>query len=376
MIIQNAYVYTEGNGFRKKDIYIRRDRFCKEREIDDASVINAEGCYAIPGLIDMHLHGCVGWDFCAGTWEALDGIAAYEASIGVTATVNATMTLDEKQLQGILKTADQYMEKQTMLTGRARLLGVYLEGPFVSASRSGAQDPAYVRKPDQALFNALQKDQMIKVVAIAPETEGAIEFCERNRDKVILSLAHTDADYETAMRAFEAGASQVTHLYNAMTPFGHRQPGVVGAAMDAGAWTELICDGIHVHPAAVRAAFRLMGEDRIIFISDSMMAAGLSDGDYSLGSQAVTVRGKEARLKDGTLAGSAMNLMECVQTAVQKMGIPLETAVRCAAVNPARRLGIYQERGSIQPGKVADVVLLNREDLSLQKVIMRGISLS
>ena len=249
-----------------------------------------------------------------------------------------------------------------------------MEGPFVSKEKMGAQNPNFIKKADSELFDTMQEKSggIVKLVAIAPETEGAIDFIKAKKDETVLSVAHTMADYDTAMEAFEAGATHVTHLYNAMPPYTHRAPGVVGAAADAGAETELICDGVHIHPSAVRATLKLMGEDKVIFISDSMMATGLEDGDYSLGGQPVKVVGNLATLQNGTIAGSATNLMDCLRTAVKKMNVPLETAVKCAAVNSAKSVGIYDEYGSITPGKKANLVLLNKEDLSLNKVILLG----
>jgi len=185
-----------------------------------------------------------------------------------------------------------------------------------------------------------------------------------------MSIAHTEADYDTAIGAFEKGASHVTHLYNAMNPYTHRAPGVVGAAADTRkVEVELICDGVHIHPAAVRTTFKIFGDDRIILISDSMMATGLEDGEYSLGGQAVKVVGNLATLQDGTIAGSATNLMDCMRTAVLKMGIPMESAVKCASANPAKSVGIYDQYGSITPGKMASLVLLKKEDLAIKQVI-------
>ena len=190
---------------------------------------------------------------------------------------------------------------------------------------------------------------------------------------MIISLAHTDADYDTSVRAFEKGANHVTHLYNAMNPYTHRAPGPIGAAADTGGVdVELICDGVHIHPAAVRTTFKIFGDERIIFISDSMRAAGLEDGSYTLGGQEVEVVGNLATLKDGTIAGSVTNLMDCLRTAVLKMGIPLEKAVKCAAVNPAKCIGIYDRCGSITAGKYADLVLLKKENFEIVNVIMEG----
>lgn len=375
MIIKNASVYTEDGRFLSRDIFIEDDRFvdCEEK-VTDKTEIDAAGCIAIPGLTDIHFHGCMGYDFCDGTREAIHAMAAYEASVGVTCIVPATMTLSEEVLLNICKTAKQYRE-EGMREKEARLCGINMEGPFVAASKKGAQNGDYIRKPDIAMFDKLNEasGNMVKLLAIAPEVDGAMEFIEEKSKEVVISLAHTAADYDTAVRAFEKGASHVTHLYNAMNPYTHRAPGVIGAAADTQkAEVELICDGVHIHPAAVRTTFKIFGDDRIILISDSMMATGLEDGDYSLGGQAVKVVGNLATLKDGTIAGSATNLMDCMRTAVLKMGIPLEAAVKCAAVNPAKSVGIYDKYGSITPGKKANVVLLMKEDLALKQVVLEG----
>lgn len=378
MIIKNANVFTEEGKFVKQDIYIKDGRFVEsEMQAGADEVIDAQGCIAVPGLTDIHFHGCVGYDFCDGTKEAITKIAEYEASIGVTSIVPATMTLGEEILTGICKTAAEYRK-----TGKndkaADLCGINMEGPFLAESKKGAQNSAYLHTPDEGMYDRLNEaaDHMVKLVAIAPEIEGAMEFIQSKKGEVVLSTAHTAADYETALEAFEKGATHVTHLYNAMNPYTHRAPGLIGAATDAGAEVELICDGVHVHPAVVRNTFKMFGEDKVILISDSMMATGLDDGDYSLGGQAVKVVGNLATLADGTIAGSATNLMDCVRTAVLKMRIPLETAIKCAAVNPAKSVGIYDEYGSITPGKVANVVLLKTDDLALDSVILRGNKLS
>lgn len=378
MIIKNADVFTEEGKFVKQDIYIKDGRFVEsEMQAGADEVIDAQGCIAVPGLTDIHFHGCVGYDFCDGTKEAITKIAEYEASIGVTSIVPATMTLGEEILTGICKTAAEY-RKTSKNDKAADLCGINMEGPFLAESKKGAQNSAYLHTPDEGMYDRLNEaaDHMVKLVAIAPEIEGAMEFIQSKKGEVVLSTAHTAADYETALEAFEKGATHVTHLYNAMNPYTHRAPGLIGAATDAGAEVELICDGVHVHPAVVRNTFKMFGEDKVILISDSMMATGLDDGDYSLGGQAVKVVGNLATLADGTIAGSATNLMDCVRTAVLKMRIPLETAIKCAAVNPAKSVGIYDEYGSITPGKVANVVLLKKDDLALDSVILRGNKLS
>lgn len=375
MIIRNASVYTEDGIFIEKDIYIANGRFVNgEDKVTDTQVISAAGCYAIPGLTDIHFHGCMGFDFCDGTREAVDEIAAYELSAGVTNIVPATMTLSEEMLLTICQTAKAYAE-EGFHEGRARFQGINMEGPFLSMEKKGAQNGAYIHAPDVAMFERLKEasGDRIRLLDVAPETPGAMEMIEKCRDHVVISLAHTCADYDTAMEAFDAGASHMTHLYNAMPPYTHRAPGPIGAAADRQkVEVELITDGVHIHPASVRTTFRMFGDDRIILISDSMRATGLEDGDYTLGGQDVKVTGNKAVLADGTIAGSVTNLLDCMRTAVLHMGIPLESAVKCAAVNPAKSVGIYDEYGSISPGKKADVVLLRKEDLTVKHVIMEG----
>lgn len=375
MIIKNASIYTEDGFFQEKDIYIAGDCFTDSAEkADDSQMIDASGCYAIPGLTDIHFHGCMGHDFCDGTREAIDAIAAYEVSVGVTNIVPATMTLSENELFAICRTARSYKE-EGVKEGRARFQGINMEGPFISLGKKGAQNGAYVRKPDMDLFDRLNatSGKLIKLLDIAPEQDGAMEFIEKRNKEVVISLAHTCADYDTSVTAFEKGASHVTHLYNAMNPYSHRAPGLIGAAADKeNVEVELICDGVHIHPAAVRTTFRIFGEDRIILISDSMRATGLQDGNYTLGGQDVKVTGNLATLKDGTIAGSVTNLFECMRTAVLKMGIPLGSAIKCAAVNPAKSVGIYDKYGSISAGKKADVLLVKKDGLVLSQVIMDG----
>ena len=377
MVIKNADVYTEEGIFVPKDIYIKGDCFAESGEnADDRWEVDASGCYAIPALTDIHFHGCSGFDFSDGTTAAIDAMAAYQASVGVANMVPATMTLPEDMLLKICEAARTYAEEDKgNRKDRARLRGIHMEGPFIAPGKKGAQSGAHIRKPDTALFDRLNEASggLIRILTIAPEQEGAMELIERRHSGVIISLGHTSADYDLSMEAFEKGASHVTHLYNAMNPLLHRAPGLIGAAADRGdVSVEIICDGIHVHPATVRTAFKIFGDNRIIFISDSMRATGLEDGEYLLGGQMVKVTGNHALLPDRTLAGSVTSLLNCMRKAVLEMGISLESAVKCAAVNPARRIGIYGECGSISPGKKADVVLLKKEGLELRQVILGG----
>ena len=392
MIIKNVKVYTEEKTFSDGIIYIKDGVFDKiiisetspvnvdslrnlEGDLDE--VIDGQGGYAIPGLIDLHFHGCKGYDFCDGTKEAIAEIAKYEASIGVTAIAPATMTLSVEELERILAVAASYKkEAEVSGTQGADLIGINMEGPFISPAKKGAQDERNIIPCDSDICQRFldASEGLVKFVGIAPEcSEESVHFIQQMKDKVHISLAHTNADYDTAMDAFQAGANHAVHLYNAMPSFTHRAPGVIGAVADnKHVNAELICDGVHIHPSVVRATFQILGADRMILISDSMRATGMPDGRYTLGGLEVDVVGNRATLvSDGALAGSATNLLDCMRTVVKKMGIPLETAVACATMNPAKALGEYENYGSITPGKKGNVVLLDSE-LNLKMVVKEG----
>ena len=379
MIIRNVKVYTESKTFEDGAIMIRNGVFDQvltgpdSAGADDSEILDGEGCYAIPGLIDLHFHGCMGDDFCDGSKEAIARIAKYEASIGVTAIAPATMTLPADELEEILKVAAEYKKEASE---GADLIGINMEGPFISPAKKGAQDERNIVPCDTDMCQRFldASEGLVKFVGIAPEqSEKSLDFIQQMKGKVNISLAHTNADYDTAKAAFDAGANHAVHLYNAMPAFTHRAPGVVGAVSDSEhVMAEIICDGVHIHPSVVRATFKMMGADRMILISDSMRATGMPDGRYTLGGLDVNVVGNRATLvSDGALAGSATNLMDCMRTAVKKMGIPLETAVACATMNPAKSLGEYDQYGSITAGKKADVVLLDKE-LNLKMVVKGG----
>ena len=327
MIIKNASVFQEDGTFKTQDIYIEGDKIAENGSGD---VLDADGLIAIPGLTDIHFHGCMRNDFCDGTTEAIQALADYELSVGVTTICPATMTFSEEILSGIMKAAASFENK----TG-AELVGINMEGPFISPAKKGAQNGIYIHNPDVGMFRRLQEISggLIKLCDIAPEQDGSMEFIDELKDEVGISIAHTTADYDIAKEAYDRG--------------------------------------VHLHPATVRTTFKMFGDDRICLISDSMMATGLSDGDYSLGGQPVKVVGNLATLADGTIAGSATNLMDCMRTAVKKMGIPLGSAVKCAAVNTAKAIGIYDTYGSITPGKKANIVLLD-QDLNMKHLIFKG----
>lgn len=337
----------------------------------DSRVLDATDCYVIPGLVDLHFHGCRGEDFSDATPDGLQVMADYELSRGVTYICPAGMTLGEDQLMRICRNAAEHRKHAAH---GAELVGIHLEGPFLSEAKKGAQNGAYLHAPDAAMLHRLQEAAggLVKLVTLAPELPGSLEFIHA-AEGITVSIGHTTADYETACMALDAGARHVTHLYNAMPPFTHRAPGVIGAAFDhPDTRVELICDGVHIHPSVVRATFRLFGAERVILISDSLRAAGMPDGQYTLGGQDIIVKGNRGTLMDGvTLAGSVTDLMGCLRQAVQ-FGIPVADAVRAASYNPAQVLGILDRAGSLEVGKEASLVLLNREDLSVRAILFRG----
>jgi N-acetylglucosamine-6-phosphate deacetylase len=255
----------------------------------------------------------------------------------------------------------------------AAVTGIYLEGPFLSPEKPGAADRTFFRRPDIGLFEKLNEytGGTVKFVAVSPELEGAGEFIRGLSGSFVCTIAHSSADYETGLQAIQDGASQLTHLFNVMPPFLHRAPGLIGAAFDSeNVKAELIADGEHVHPSAVRAAFRLFGDNRILLISDSLFS-GLPDGAYSIGNIEVRIEGGRARTSGGALAGATKTLGQCVVNAVKNIGIPLFSAAKCASVNPAKQMGVFHERGSIEPGKIADMVLMDR-DFNIRQVMVRG----
>lgn len=380
MIIDHVKVFTEDKKFTDGGIVIKNGTIEQvytegKRPQTEDEVLDGKGMYAIPGLIDLHFHGCKGDDFCDGSRDAIARIAEYEASVGVTAIAPATMTLPGEELEQILRVAAEY-KKGPHSKKEADFVGINMEGPFISPAKKGAQDERNIIPCDVKVCERFLEvsEGLVKFMGIAPEeSENAVSFIEAVKDKVNVSLAHTNADYDTAMAAFNAGADHAVHLYNAMPAFTHRAPGVIGAVYDSKhVMAEIICDGVHIHPAAVRATFEMMGEDRMILISDSMRAAGMPDGSYTLGGLDVNVVGNRATLaSDGAIAGSVTNLMDCMKTAVKTMNIPLETAVACATINPAKSLGIDAEYGSIRAGKKAHIVLMDQE-LNVQQVIKDG----
>lgn len=372
MRITGAKVFDLREGFVDRDVCT--DGAVLSAASGDGEVLDASGCYAIPGLTDLHFHGCLGEDFSDATPDGLQKMADYELSRGITQICPAGMTLGEDQLMKICENAASHAASAK---SGADLVGLHLEGPFLCMAKKGAQNGAYLHDPDLAMLRRLQKaaNGLVRLVTVAAERPGAMEFIRGAvADGITVSLGHTEADYDTACAAMDAGANHCTHLFNAMPPFTHRAPGVIGAAFDHPATqVELICDGIHIHPSVVRATFGLFGAERVVLISDSLRATGMPDGRYPFGGQEIIVRGNRATMSfdENTLAGSVTDLMGCVKQAAA-FGIPLADAVRAAAYNPACALGIQDRVGTLDPGKAANVVLLDRETLEIKTILFHG----
>ena len=369
MIIKNGNVFCPDGQFHKKDLFIADQKITANEDAaaQDHRILDAQDQYVIPGLVDIHSHGAYGCDFCDADPEKLKTILRYEKRCGITSYCPTSMTFSFDILKNIFETI-QAVEPSPEF---ANIVGINMEGPFISPKKKGAQNEDYIQDPDAEMFrklNALTGNR-IRLVNLAPEMPGALEFIRNLKDEVHISIGHTAADYDETMAAFQAGADHVTHLCNAMPPFHHRNPGVIGAASDCDSVTvELIADGIHIHPSMIRSIFKLFGADRIALISDSMEATGMPDGSYELGGQQVYVTGRRATLSDGTLAGSVTNLYECMKNAVA-MGIPLESAIKAATINPCRSIGADREFGSIAVGKAANMLILDKKDLSIRKII-------
>lgn len=368
MLFSNAIVYIDGH-FQHRSFRVENGRFV---EICDAVTsedgVDLENRYVIPGLVDIHTHGNSGADFSDGDYVGLVRMARYLAANGVTSFAPTSMTLPYDTLEKAYRTAVQFRDSQP--DGCARLMGIHMEGPFLSEKKKGAQNAAYLRLPDYAAFEYLSSvsDGLLRIVDIAPELPGAVEFTAKASKLCRVSVAHTDCTYEEACAVFDAGCMHMTHLYNATPGIHHRSPGPIGAGSEReDVVAELICDGYHIHPSAVRMAFRLF-PGRICLVSDALRCCGMPDGPYTLGGQDVILHGGAARLADGTIAGSAVNLYECMRRAVS-FGISAEDAIRSATILPAREIGRGADIGSIAPGKLADFIVcdaaLNREAVYL-----------
>ena len=356
-------------GITEANLILREGRIEK---INPASVprevkrIDAQGKYVCPGFIDLQVNGCAGVDFGKLSGSDYRSAANFLSSRGVTSFLGTLITqppIRMREAMNALREADL-----------PNLLGFHLEGPFISESKRGAHNPEHILKPSAEKLNLLIEGfaPEVKLLTLAPELEGAREVIDRALERgITVSAGHTDASFEEALQAVRNGVSSFTHLYNGMKAFHHRRPGTVGAALESEAYACLIADGIHLHPAAIRLALRSKSPKKICLCSDSIAAAGMEERAYTLGDQRITLREGEARLADGTLAGSVLTMDQAVGNYLEFTDLSLPEAVAAATWNPAKILGIADRKGSIEEGKDADLTILDR-DLNVEYTIVDG----
>lgn len=366
MTLSNLTFYNKNLEAEKGSITVKNGKIISLTEIDE-EITDMGGLTALPGFIDIHTHGIGGADACDKSIASFDILSSHYAKHGVTSFCPTTMTLSFDELKEIFESIENYKGKEC----GAYIHGINMEGPYISAEKCGAQNKEYIRKADINEFLALNSISKISLVDLAPETENALDFANEISKICVCSVAHTKASYEETKAAFENGFSHVTHLFDAMTPFLHREPGVVGAVFENdSAKSEIICDGFHLSPAAIRLAFKILGDERCVVISDSLSSTDCEDGEYMLGGQKVYVRNGRAHLSDGTIAGSTTNLFDEFKNLLS-FGIPFKSALKACTVNPAKVIGVYDICGSIEEGKNADLIFVD-DELNLKHVMVKG----
>ena len=335
---------------------------------ENCEVIDAKGNYISPGLIDIHIHGSSGADVMDNTLEAINTISSSIAKNGVTGYLPTTMSMKKERIQNAFNTIKEAISNDNK---GAKILGVLVEGPFININYKGAQNPDFIVKPDFDLV----KDyiDIIKIISLAPEVDENFEFIKKIKDEtdIILSICHSNATYDEAMASIDNGVSNITHLFNGMSPLNHREPGVVGAAFASDAFTEIIADKIHVNKNVFQIVLNNKGKDKVVLITDSMRAASMEDGEYELGGQAVFVKDNSARLKNGSLAGSVLTLNKAVLNYFENTKLDLHEAINLASINPARSINIDDTKGSLEIGKDADIAIFD-DNMNCHLTIVEG----
>lgn len=375
-VIENGRIYTEEEIIERGYIIVKDDKITDVGKGDYEGALttyDAQGQHVLPGFIDIHMHGGYGEDAMDASCDGLKHLAESLLSEGTTSFLVTTMTQSDENITKALENIIEYQKQQNVLKA-ADIVGIHLEGPFISEHKVGAQNPAYVQRPSIEKVQQFQKtaNNQIKVITFAPEVEGAHETLEALHDQIRFSIGHTVATFDETNEAVARGAKHVTHLYNAGTPFEHREPGVFGAAWTNDSLsTELIVDGIHSHPTAIQIAYKQKGNTRFFLITDAMRAKGMPDGEYDLGGQNVIVKGSEARLASGALAGSILKMNEGLKNLIQYTGDSLDNLWRVTSLNQAIALNIESQKGSLKVGKDADIVIVD-DEITVQTTIKAG----
>ncbi|GGG94645.1 N-acetylglucosamine-6-phosphate deacetylase [Staphylococcus pragensis] len=375
-VITNGKIYTEEQVIENGYLVVKDGKISDIQEGEytgDLQQVDAQGQNVLPGFIDIHIHGGYGEDAMDASYEGLKHLAEQLLSEGTTTFLATTMTQSDENIEKALKNIVAYQANQQPGEA-AEIGGVHLEGPFISEHKVGAQNPKYVQRPSVSKIQHFQEiaNGQIKIITFAPEVEGAHETLNALHDDIIFSMGHTVATFDEANEAVEHGAKHITHLYNAATPFEHRDPGVFGAAWtNKGLNTEVIVDGVHSHPASVNIAYKQKGNEHMYLITDAMRAKGMKDGEYDLGGQNVIVKGKEARLASGALAGSILKMNDGLRNLMTFTNDSLENLWRVASLNQAKALKIDDTKGSLAIGKDADIVIAN-DEIEISKTIKAG----
>ena len=380
IIIINSTIITPFHLVSGKAIIVEKGRIkeiVNKEELSTATLTGAEVIegkdkFIVPGYIDIHVHGGGGSDVMDGDYEAINQIAIAHSHFGTTSFLPTTMTMNKDKIIRSLRSICEAVKKGT---AGAEILGIHMEGPYINSEKKGAQREEDIKKVSIEEFSEFNQasGNLIRLVTIAPEMPGAIDFIKYlDKQKIIVSVGHSNATYAQVQAGIQAGLSHVTHTFNAMRGLHHREPGVVGAALTSPELTvEVIADGIHIHPIVLKILTKIKEGEKIVLMTDAMRAAGLKEGTYDLGGQEVIVTKGQARLKDGTLAGSVLTMDKAVKNMASKVGVPLPKAIQMASFNPARSIGIDDKKGSLEPGKDADIVILNK-NLETELTIVAG----
>lgn len=381
LLLKNVQVYSEDGIIQEGYIKIEDEKIAEIGSMEISSsfdnykeMLLPENFTVIPGLIDVHIHGVDGADVMDGTMEALDKMAAVLPKEGTTSFLATTMTQSQEAIEQALINVSEYIENQSS-SNKSEILGVHLEGPFINKQMAGAQPVQHIINPQVSLFKKWQELSKghIKLVTLAPEIDGGKELVRYLKETgVIASIGHSKSTYEEVSNAIDAGVTHATHLFNQMSGLHHREPGVVGAVfLREELKAELISDGVHVKPEVVKLAYKMVGSERLILITDSMRAKCLKNGTYDLGGQDVTVQDGKAVLSDGTLAGSILKLGEALKNMMAFTGCTLSDVVQMGSANPAKQLNVFDRKGSIAVGKDADLVVLD-QNYDVRVTICKG----